>query len=112
MHQIDHATEAAIRRFLALLSPCYDIAGAILYGSRARGTHEPDSDADVAILLPGEPQKGMRTTWAMADVAYDVLLETGINISPLPIWLTEWEHPENYSNPTLISNILRDGVML
>jgi hypothetical protein len=32
----------------------------------------------------------------MADGAFEVLLETGINISPLPVWLDEWEHPENY----------------
>ena len=35
----------------------------------------------------------------MADVAFDVLLETGIRIQPLPVWEDEWEHPESYSNP-------------
>lgn len=48
----------------------------------------------------------------MADVAYDVLLETGINISPLPVWLDEWEHPERHSNPVLLHNIVREGVRL
>jgi hypothetical protein len=48
----------------------------------------------------------------MSDVAFDVLLETGINISPLPIWIDEWEHPENYSNPDLLMNIATDGVQL
>lgn len=48
----------------------------------------------------------------MSDLAYDVLLETGINISPLPIWLDEWEHPENYSNPELLANIAREGIAL
>jgi predicted nucleotidyltransferase len=33
------------------------MAGAIVYGSRARGTHRPDSDADVAVLLRGEHQR-------------------------------------------------------
>jgi len=28
------------------------------------------------------------------DVAYDVLLESGIRIQPLPIWEREWAHPE------------------
>lgn len=111
-NHIDRDTEEAVRRFLALIADRYDMAGAIVYGSRARGTHRPDSDADVAVLLKGEHQRVMKTTLAMADVAYDVLLETGINISPLPVWLDEWEHPETYSNPALLRNIAREGVTL
>lgn len=112
MKHIDHDTEKAVRRFLGLIAGRYDMAGAIVYGSRARGTHRADSDADVAVLLKGEHQKLLRTTLAMADVAFDVLLETGINISPLPVWLDEWEHPENYSNPALLHNIAKEGVRL
>lgn len=88
------------------------MAGAIIYGSRARGTHRPDSDADVAVLLSGEHQRFLPTKLAMADIAFDVLLKTGILISPLPIWLDEWEHPEEYSNPALLHNIDREGVRL
>jgi predicted nucleotidyltransferase len=110
--RIDYNTEEAVRRFLVLIAARYDMEGAIVYGSRARGTHRPDSDADVAVLLKGEHQRVLTTTLAMADVAYDVLLETGINISPLPVWLDEWEHPENYSNPALLHNIAREGVRL
>ncbi len=84
----------------------------LLDGSRARGTHRPDSDADVAVLLRGEHRRLLPTALAMADVAYDVLLETGINIAPLPIWMDEWEHPETYSNPALLRNIAREGVRL
>lgn len=109
---IDHATEEAVRRFLALIAGRYDMAGAIIYGSRARGTHRSDSDADVAVLLRGEHQRFLATKLAMADVAFDVLLETGILISPLPIWLDDWEHPENYSNPALLHNIDREGIKL
>lgn len=88
------------------------MAGAILYGSRARGTHLPDSDADVAVLLQGDHQCFVTTKLAMSDTAFDVLLETGINISPLPIWLDEWEHPENFSNPELLRKIAREGIRL
>ena len=57
-------------------------------------------------------QRFLPTKLAMADVAFDVLLETGINISPLPVWLDEWEHPETYSNPLLLKNIANDGIRL
>lgn len=112
LDHIDHDTEEAVRRFLALIAGHYDMAGAIVFGSRARGTHRPDSDADVAVLLNGEHQRFLTTKLAMADVAFDVLLETGINISPLPVWLDEWEHPENYSNPALLQNIASEGFRL
>lgn len=112
MYRIDYDTEKAVRRFLSLIASRYDMAGAIVYGSRARGTHRPDSDADVAVLLSGDHQRFLTTKLAMADVAFDVLLETGINISPLPVWLDEWEHPENYSNPALLQNIAREGIRL
>ena len=109
---IDQDTEKAVRRFVALIADRYDMAGAIVFGSRARGTHGPDSDADVAVLLNGVHQRFLTTKLAMADVAFEVLLETGINISPLPVWLDEWEHPENYSNPALLQNIASEGFRL
>jgi len=110
--RIDRETEDAVRRFLRRIADQYDVAGAILFGSRARGTHQPDSDADVAVLLKGEHQKVLKVTLAMSDVAYDVLLETGINISPLPVWLDEWERPETFSNPALLHNIASEGLQL
>lgn len=109
---LDAQTESACRLFLKRIASSYEVAGAIVYGSRARGTHHQDSDADVAVLLKGEHQRFLPTKLAMADVAYDVLLETGIKISPLPVWLDEWEHPENYSNPALLHNIAREGIRL
>ena len=112
MGQIDSTTEHAVRQFLKRLEGQYDAVGAVLFGSRARGSHRPDSDADLAVLLRGEHQRFLPTKLAMSDIAFDVLLETGINISPLPVWLDEWEHPETYSNPALLQNIAKEGVRL
>jgi uncharacterized protein len=110
--KIDSSTVEAVRSFLIRISDHYNMAGAIIYGSYARGTNRPDSDTDVAILLDGEHQKFLTTKLDMADIAFDILLETGVHISPLPIWLDEWEHPENYSNPSLLYNIAREGMRL
>ena len=107
---IDRETANATRAFIDKVATRYDLAGAILFGSRARKSHRPDNDADVAVLLHGRPGKFIATKLAMADLAYDVLLETGIRIQPLPIWEEKWEHPEAYSNPRLLHNIDRDGI--
>ncbi len=109
---IDHGTDEAVRRLLGRITGRYDVAGAILYGSRGRGTHRPDSDADVAVLLRGEHRRRLPTALAMADIAYDVLLETGVNIAPLPVWMDERESSETYPNPALLRNIAQEGVRL
>ena len=112
MRSLDAETESAIRRFLDLLQGRYDVAELIVFGSRARGTHRPDSDLDVAVLLRGEPLRFVDTKLAMTDLAYDLMLETGLLISPLPVWVCEWERPEGYSNPELLRTIDREGVRL
>lgn len=112
MHQIAPDTEVAIKRFLSLIETRYDLECAILYGSQARGTHNKNSDTDLAIILRGKQQAFLKTLLAMSDVAFEVLIETGINISPLPLWLDEWEHPEEYTNPALLQNIARDGIRI
>jgi len=110
--RIDPTIEQALQRFMARVSQHYRTRGAILYGSRARGDHHPDSDADLLVLLEGEHQRFVPTKLALTDLAYDVLLETGLYISPLPVWTDEWEHPEDWTNPDLLRNIAREGIHL
>ncbi len=109
---LDADTARAASVFVARVAAQYPVSGAILFGSRARGSHRPDSDADIAVLLCGRRGKFVDTKLAMADIAYEVLLETGVHIQPLPIWEDEWEHPESYSNPRLLQNINREGIRL
>jgi predicted nucleotidyltransferase len=108
--EIDKDTERGARSFILKVIGQYDYAGAILFGSRARHTNRPDSDADIAVLLHGQPGKFVEVKLAMADIAYDVLLETGIRIQLLPIWDEGWAHPESYSSPLLLRNIEREGI--
>ncbi len=48
----------------------------------------------------------------MARIAFDVLMETGVMVEAMPLWPEELAHPETFSNPALIGNILRDGIHL
>lgn len=85
---------------------------AVLFGSHARGTSHEQSDVDVAVILSEMPDGLIDTTIAMTDVAYDVLLDTGIDIQPVPVPQDQWDHPERHSNPWLIEAIRREGVRL
>ena len=106
------ATLEATRAFAVRIARAYATQSIMLFGSRARGTAHAESDADVAVVLKGAPGHFVHTKMAMNDIAYDILLATGIRIQPLPVWETEWAHPENYSNPHLLHNIARDGIAL
>jgi predicted nucleotidyltransferase len=110
-HSLDSATLRTIQLFLNRLA-AYRVRQAILFGSHARNRFRPDSDADVAIALAGPADKSTATKLAMVDIAYDVLLETGVRVQPLPIWEEQWEHPNTYPNPQLLHNIEREGVVL
>lgn len=105
-------TLQASRAFAARVAATYPTQRAILFGSRARGTAHDESDADVAVILKGQAGHFLRTKMALNDIAYDILLDTGIRIQPLPLWESEWEHPELYSNPRLLHNIAAEGVAL
>ncbi len=109
---IDPATAKALCLFSARITAKYDVLDQLLFGSRARGDHARDSEADVAVLLRGVHQRLLPTKLAMADEAFDVLLETGIRIQPLPIWEDEWADPDHCANPRLLKNIAREGARL
>ncbi|MBN8241145.1 nucleotidyltransferase domain-containing protein [Marinobacter hydrocarbonoclasticus] len=90
----------------------FDTVQLILFGSRARGDYHPESDADVAVFLRGQPGDFVETKLAMAGLAFDVLVETGVLIQALPVWECEWANPAGYSNPALLQNIAREGIVL
>jgi hypothetical protein len=64
------------------------------------------------VLLHGERGPFVDTKLAFADIAYDLLLETGIRIQALPLWEDEWRDPDTHVNPSLVRNIRREGVPL
>jgi predicted nucleotidyltransferase len=62
---LDGDPEEAVRLFLAELPRQYLAAAAILFGSRARRTHRPDSDADLALILRGAREPFWKTKLAL-----------------------------------------------
>ncbi len=109
---VDSATEQTARLFLQRVREHYDLAGALLYGSRARRDAGRESDADIAVLLRGASGARADAALEMACIAFDVMLETGVLVDAIPFWEGEWDQPERFANPALIANIRRDGVPL
>ena len=55
---------------------------------------------------------GERIEVGGVNITFDVLTETGIIVSALPLWHDDLDHPERAKNPALIRNIQRDGIRL
>ncbi|MGA4553177.1 nucleotidyltransferase domain-containing protein [Methylorubrum aminovorans] len=108
----DGVTERGVRAFLERIGGHYPVREVFLFGSRARGTHQADSDADLAIVLEGDPIERSRVSGEMAEIAFDILMETGLLVQALPLWESEWRDNERFPNPSLIASIRRDGVRL
>lgn len=102
----------AVLEFGEKMSEHHEFSQLVLFGSRARGDYRAESDADLAVFMHGESGDFLETKLKMTDFAFDVLLETGVLIQALPIWETEWRHPERYSNPTILLNIAREGILI
>jgi predicted nucleotidyltransferase len=55
----------------------------VLYGSRARGDHRPDSDYDVAVFIK-DPGSFYDESGRLAAITTDILEDTGAVISATP----------------------------
>jgi antitoxin ChpS len=82
-----------------------------IFGSRARGDAGPDSDVDVAVVLKDIRDRAAERD-RLADIAYDAITETYVEVQAVPISGDEWEHPDTHRNPALIRAIKRDGMIL
>ena len=84
-------------------------AEVILYGSRARGDAEPESDYDLLILIDGE------VTLEKEDLVcrhlYPLELETGKTLTAFVYSRQQWNTPLYRAMP-FYKNIEREGVIL
>ena len=84
-------------------------ARVILYGSRARGDSQPDSDWDILVLLDG-PVEPHRTV-AIRHRIFQLELETDIVVSAMVLSHEAWDSPLSRAMP-FHANVVRDGVEL
>ena len=49
---------------------------------------------------------------ALADLAHDANVQTGIDLQAWPVSSDEWQDPEKHGNPFLVQAMRRDGLSL
>lgn len=80
-----------------------------LFGSRSRGDHHADSDADVAVVMsPSDESDGDAET-ILVNLAYDVLLAGRTVIQPFLVSEAGWDDPDVQDNQFLGRAMRRDG---
>ncbi len=101
--------KAALDEFLAELRGLYGarLVRAVLYGSRARGEAEADSDIDVLVVLDplGDLWQELSRIQPLASrisMNYDVVL------SAMPVDVASYDHPDT----PLLLNSRREGLVL
>ena len=106
MADCDHILLQHIRDTLHNIEPTARI---LLYGSRARGDAQPDSDWDLLILLDGPVER--HRTAAIHHQLYHLELEIDAVLSALVLSQEEWDSPLSRAMP-FHANVVREGMEL
>ena len=98
LRRLKHSIEGRVR-----------LSEMILFGSRARGDAESDSDMDVLVVLDGPVSKQARRI--VSDNAWEVGFEAGIVVVPIVVSREGWENgPEQAS--LLARAVREEGVSI
>ncbi len=99
------AIEAATR----LLRDRFPVQEVVLFGSKARGSDDPESDIDLLVLTSRDLDWRERN--AITDALFDVQIAHDVVISTLIVPLAEWEKGVCAVLP-IHDEVERDGVPL
>lgn len=77
--------DPVLKRFRAALDEIYGdrVERVVLYGSRARGDHRPDSDYDVAVFIRDYSTLSEELR-RLAAITTEILLDTDADVSAMP----------------------------
>lgn len=94
------------KQFIRAIDPMADV---ILFGSRARGDADADSDYDLLILTDGD--SGLKREDTFRRSLYPLELETGAILTVMAINRQVWDSTL-YREMPFGRNVRRDGVVL
>jgi predicted nucleotidyltransferase len=106
--QVPPTDDPILRRFRDALVGLYGerLERAVLFGSRARGDAQPDSDYDMAVFL-----RDYHELWdeagPLADATTEILYDTGTVLTPIPFPAGAYRE-----RTALMNEIRQDGIDL
>ena len=95
-----------LQSFINLMTAKVSLNQVVLFGSRARGDAEPDSDMDVLVIVDELTEEKEDY---ISECVWKAGFEQGIFLVPIVFSVDEWENgPEGYS--LLAEAVKSDGV--
>jgi len=97
--------DPVLTRFRAAVREAYGdrLERIVLYGSRARGDHRPDSDYDIAVFIK-DPGDLWDELGVLSRITTDILMETDADISAKPLPAGSYRETSLF-----MSELRRDG---
>jgi len=110
LHHLTRNEWAALDAFVARLREQYGdrIVRVVLFGSKARGDHDAESDLDVLVILNGGD---WRLRDAVALVAFEPMVEYGVVLTPLVVDVADYTWWQEHRAP-IYRHISVEGVDL
>jgi predicted nucleotidyltransferase len=107
----DEEVAAALRSFAERVRLDYGarLKGLYLFGSRARGDHREESDADVAVILADGDWRFWDEKMRLVDLGHDMLVDFGAYIQAWPFPASAWNSPAGSRHQRLIESAKRDA---
>jgi len=105
---MDQFEKQILENFANMMRKKVSLHSVVLFGSRARGDAEHDSDMDVLVIVDDLAEKDEDY---ISECAWEAGFESGVVVVPVVFSRVEWENgPEGYS--LLAEAVKSDGVYL
>ena len=113
LDQVASLTESERAALADYLTQLHEVCGSrllrvVLFGSKARGDSERDSDIDLLLVLRGDPR---RFEERLADLSYNVSLYHGIVLSDFVVGERRYRWMSRHREP-LLETVELEGVEL
>ena len=110
LHQLTDREQRVVAEFVGRMRQRFDgqLIAVVLFGSRARGEAEPDSDMDVLVVMSDDD---LEIRKEIRYLAVEVWLEHGIYLSTRVCSMAHWHRLEELQT-LFFQNIHQDGISL
>ena len=103
------AEQDVLKKLRALLATQVRLHQLILFGSRARGDADPESDMDVVVIVEEPVTSAVRRQ--ISHCAWETGFDAGIVVTTVAYSRDEWENgPERAS--VFVQNVQREGILV
>jgi predicted nucleotidyltransferase len=99
----------ALSKLKEKVKESFHVVKIILFGSKARGDYNRDSDVDLLMLV--EEPKTFESRSKLSDINFDVLMQYDVDLSPMLENIEDWDRGVSVT-PMFKNSVLREGVEL